>query len=211
MTPMESFYEKQAAAIIKALEKRGMEGYYCPDGKSAVEKAMSFIPEGSSVSWGGSQTLEECGMMDALKSSSLTLVDRSLARTAEEKKEYYRNAFSVDYYFMSANAVTLDGQLVNIDGTGNRVAALSYGPDHVIMMIGMNKVVHDTDAAIRRAHDQAAPPNAMRLDMKTPCSLTGTCAGCLSPDCICAQTLITRFNRTEGRIKVILIGENYGY
>lgn len=211
MTPMELFYERQAASIIKALEKRGMEGYYCPDGKSAVEKAMSFIPDGSTVSWGGSQTLEECGMMDALKASPLTLIDRSLAKTQEEKKEYYRRAFSVDYYFMSTNAITLDGQLVNIDGTGNRVAALSYGPDHVIIMAGMNKAVRDADAAVRRAHDQAAPPNTMRLDMKTPCSLTGACADCLSPHCICAQTLITRFNRSEGRIKVILIGENYGY
>ena len=211
MTPIEIFYEKQASTVIKGLERRGMEGYYCPDADSAVRMALDFLEEGSSVSWGGSQTIEECGMMDALKASSFTLIDRSLAKTPDERKDYYRRAFAADYYFMSTNAITLDGQLVNVDGTGNRVAALSYGPDHVIIMVGMNKVVRDEDAAIKRVHDQAAPPNTMRLNMITPCSMTGACADCLSPDCICAQTLITRFNRTPGRIKVILIGGNFGY
>lgn len=140
MTPMQEFYEKQASVIIKNLEKRNMEGYYCPDSKSAVEKAMSFLPDSAVVSWGGSMTLTECGMMEALNDSGLTLIDRSKAATPEETKAMYHQALCADYYFMSSNAITLDGKLVNIDGTGNRVAALTYGPDHVILLVGMNKV-----------------------------------------------------------------------
>lgn len=211
MTPMKEFYQKQAGSIIRHLEKRGMEGYYCEDCKSAVEKAMSMIPEGSAVTWGGSVTLEESGMIEALNASSLTVIDRDKAKSKEERFQFIRQAFTADYYFMSSNAITLDGQLVNIDGTGNRVAALCYGPEHVILMIGMNKVAKDADEAISRVHQAAAPPNAMRLNMKTPCSGTGVCADCLSADCICAQTVITRFSRIPGRIKVILIGESLGY
>ena len=211
MTPMKEYYEKQAAGIIRHLEKRNMEGYYCPDCQTAVEKVMSMIPKNSTVSWGGSMTLEKCGLMDALKNSSLTLWDREAASTPEEKKAAYRQAFGADYYLMSSNAITLDGQLVNIDGTGNRVAALAYGPDHVILMVGMNKAARDLHEAVSRVHNAAAPPNAMRLGMKTPCASTGACADCLSPDCICSQTVITRYSRTPGRIKVILIGEALGY
>ena len=211
MTPMQEFYEKQASIIIKNLEKRNMEGYYCPDSKSAVKKAMSFLPDCAVVSRGGSMTLTECGMMDALKASGLTLIDRSQAVTPEETKAMYRQALSADYYFMSSNAITLDGKLVNIDGTGNRVAALTYGPDHVILLVGMNKAAKDEASALERIHTQAAPPNAMRLKMKTPCGLTGVCSDCTSKECICSQTLIIRYNRFKGRIKVILIGENLGY
>lgn len=212
MTPMQEFYEKQAAVIIKNLEKRNMEGYYCPDSKSAVEKAMSFLPDCAVVSWGGSMTLTECGMMDALNAASgLTLLDRSQASTPEETKAIYHQALCADYYFMSSNAITLDGKLVNIDGTGNRVAALTYGPDHVILLVGMNKVAKDETAALERLHTSAAPPNAMRLNLKTPCGLTGVCSDCTAQECICSQTLIIRYNRFKGRIKVILIGENHGY
>lgn len=211
MTPKQMFYEQEAAVIIKNLEKRGMEGYYCPDSESAVAMALNFMPESTSVSWGGSMTLEECGMMNALKSSKHKLIDRSLAKTPEETKAIYRQAFGADYYFMSSNAITLDGKLVNIDGTGNRVAALTYGPDHVILMVGMNKVAKDEAAAMERVHTMAAPPNAMRIGMKTPCGLTGVCSDCTSPDCICSQTSVIRYCRMKGRIKVILIGEVLGY
>ena len=211
MTPVKEFYEKQAEHIIRHLEKRNMEGYYCPDCQSAVQKAMSLIPKGSTVSWGGSMTLSQCGRMDALSDSDLTLFSREKARTPEEKKAAYRQAFSADYYLMGCNAITLDGQLVNIDGNGNRVAALAYGPDYILMLVGMNKVVSSPEEAVSRVHTAAAPPNAMRLSTKTPCQATGVCQNCLSPDCICCQTVITRFSRTPGRIKVILIGEVLGY
>lgn len=211
MKPVSQYHETLAASIIKGLEKRNMEGYYFPTAKEAVSYIMSIIPEGSFVSWGGSATLSESGMMDALKASSLTLIDRDTASSPEERTAMQRQAFGANYFFMSTNAITTDGELVNIDGNGNRVAALIYGPDHVMILAGMNKVAADVEAAITRVHTNAAPPNTIRLNLKTPCSTTGVCKNCLSPDCICAQTVITRYNRTPGRIKVFLIGETLGF
>ena len=211
MTPVQNYYENLAASMIKKMKKRGFEAYYCPDSKSAVEKALSIIKEGSTVTWGGSMTIAESGLVQALDPAKYQIIDRDKYTTPEAKKECYRMAFSANYFLMSTNALTADGELVNVDGNGNRVAALAYGPDNVILMVGMNKVEPDLQAAIQRVHAKAAPPNALRLGLKTPCALTGSCADCLSPDCICAHTIITRYNRIKGRIKVILIGENLGY
>lgn len=211
MTPTSQYYETMAATIIKGLEKRQMEGYYFASASEAVSKIMAMLPEDSVISWGGSETLEETGMLEALKSSGLTLLDRSAAGSPAEKKELQRKAFSADYYFMSTNAVTTDGELVNIDGNGNRVAALICGPEHVFILAGMNKVAADVEAAIKRVHTYAAPPNAVRLNLKTPCSLTGVCKDCVSKDCICGHTVVTRYNRIPGRIKVFLIGETLGF
>lgn len=211
MEPLKQHYQTLAATVIKGLEKRGMEGYYCATSAEAVQTVLSMLPEGASAAWGGSATLAQTGMMAALKSAPLTCIDRSSAATPEEKKERERQAFSADYFFMSTNAITTDGILVNVDGNGNRAAALVYGPDHVIILAGMNKIAADTEAAIQRVHTQAAPPNTVRLGLHTPCSLTGVCKDCLSADCICAHTVITRFNRIPGRIKVILIGETLGF
>ena len=194
MTPMKEFYERQANTIIKHLERRNMSGYYCPDSSSAVDKALSLIENGSTVSWGGSMSLKE-----------------SDAQSPDEVQVIYRKAFSTDYYLMSSNAITLDGQLVNIDGTGNRVAALTFGPAHVILVVGMNKVTKTVDEALDRVHNVAAPPNAVRLGSDTPCGKTGVCADCLSPECLCAQVLVTRYSRIPGRIHVILVGESLGY
>lgn len=211
MKSLDTFYEIQADTIIRHLTKRGMEGYYCPTSQDAVEKALSFLTSGASVSFGGSMTLSECGMLDALKSGNFNLIDREKAKTFDEREELYRQALLSDYYFMSSNAITLDGQLVNVDGHGNRAAALIYGPKYVIMLVGMNKVAGDVTEAVSRVHEKAAPPNAVRLNKNTPCAKTGVCTHCLSEDCICAQTVITRFNRTPGRIKILLIGESLGY
>lgn len=211
MTPMKKYYEKQAKTIIKNLTKRNMEGYYCPDSESAIKQAMALIKDGSTVTWGGSMSLTECGLMDALRASELTLWDRDKTKTPEERKEAHRKAFTADYYLMSTNAITLDGQLVNIDGNGNRVAALAFGPDHVILIVGMNKVSTTLEEALHRIRNMAAPPNTTRLNMQTPCQATGVCHDCLSPDCICSHTIITRYNRSPGRIKVILVGETLGY
>lgn len=210
-TPKKEFYEKQATTIIKNLEKRNMEGYYCPDAASAVEKALSLMPEGSVVTWGGSMTLSEIGLMDALKQRNYSLLDRTTATTIEEKRELYSKATLADYYLMSTNAITLDGQLVNIDGAGNRVACLIHGPEHVIILAGMNKVATDVDAAMKRVRNISAPPNTVRLNCKTPCAVTGICGDCLSPETICCQEVVTRYSRIANRIKVILIGEEYGY
>lgn len=210
--PKETYYETTAATIIKHLEERQMEGYYCKTAKEAVTLAASFLPQSATVSFGGSMTLEETGMLSFLREKEdLTLLDRSTAKSQEEVQEIYAKAFTADAYFMSTNAITTDGRLVNIDGTGNRVAALIWGPKQVILLAGMNKVCPTLEDAYRRVKNIASPPNCIRLNRKTPCAATGVCGDCLSPDCICSQTVITRRSGIPGRIKVILIGENYGY
>lgn len=212
MNPKEIYYETLSKTIISNLNKRQMEGYYCPTRKEAVEKALSFLTPSATVSYGGSMTLEETGMLDALRSDkTITLLDRSTAKDAAEMKKIYHDALSADFYFMSTNALTKDGKLVNIDGNGNRVAALIYGPENVIVLAGMNKIVTTEEEAVSRVHQTAAPINCLRLGKKTPCSTTGICADCLSPDCICNQTVVTRRSGIPGRIKVILIGEDFGY
>lgn len=212
MEPKQAFYEIQAKTIIKQLEKRRMEGFYCPSTKEALNTAMALTAANTTVSFGGSMTLTETGILDALRHrNDIRLIDRSLAKTPEEIKQAYRDSFCADTYFMSTNAITLDGQLVNVDGNGNRVAALIYGPDQVIVIAGMNKVVSTTEDAIARVHDMASPPNCIRLHKNTPCAATGQCAECLGDDCICSQTVITRRSGTVGRIKVLLVGEELGY
>ena len=157
-------------------------------------------------------TLAESGILDALRAKSdIHLIDRNTAKTPEETKQMYRDAFSADTYFMSTNAITLDGELINIDGNGNRVAALIYGPDQVIIVAGLNKVTANVEDGIRRVRNCATPPNCIRLNKKTPCAATGRCADCLSPEGICNQIVITRRSGNPDRIKVILIGESLGY
>lgn len=205
-------YEIQATTIVKALEKRNMKGYYCPDCASAVKQAEELLFDGALVAYGGSVSLSECGILNMLQSrTNIRLLDRSKAMTSEEKDKIYHDALNSDVYFMSSNAITLDGQLVNIDGRGNRVAALIYGPGRMVLVVGMNKVVATVEDGIRRVHNIATPANCLRLDLKTPCAATGACHDCLSPDCICNQVVITRRNGTAERIHVILVGEALGY
>ena len=211
MSPKKQAYENMAKTVIGNFERRGIEGYYCEDAKAAVAKACSLMEEGSVVSWGGSMTLTETGMMDALKEGKYKLIDRAVAKTEQEKREIYAKTVMADYYFMSSNAITLDGELVNIDGNGNRVACLITGPANVIILAGMNKLVSSIDEGIDRVHNFAAPPNGVRLSCKTPCALTGICGDCYSPDCMCCEVVITRKSKVPGRIKVILIGEEFGY
>ena len=191
------YHETLAATVIKNLEKRQMEGYYCPTVEDAEKLAFSFLKDGQTVSFGGSMTLEETGMLTALRHDpSIHLIDRSTAKTPDETKKMYHDALSSDVYFMSTNAITTGGELVNIDGTGNRVAALIYGPETVVILAGMNKIAANVDEALSRVHNVA---------------ITGACADCLSPDCICNQVVITRRSGIKGRIKVLLIGESFGY
>lgn len=210
MSAISSFYEKQAETIIKALQKRQISGRYCPDGKSAAEYVCSRIPEGAAVTWGGSESIRQCGLLDALKQAPVTLWDRAEVKP-EEMKAFYRKAFSADYYLMSANAITLDGRIVNIDGNGNRVAALSYGPDHVVILAGMNKVVSSLEEAVDRAHNIAAPPNSIRLGLETPCTKDGVCHHCFSKQKICNMLHVLEFSRDPERIHVVLVGETLGF
>lgn len=200
-----------AATIIKGLKKRNMEGYFCETSQDAVEKALSLMPEGSVISWGGSMSISECGLMDAIKEKNYTLVDRMSAKTPQEKREIYAKIVMADYYLMSTNAITADGELINIDGVGNRVACLCNGPENIIIIAGMNKVVKTVESGIDRIRTKAAPPNTVRLNRNTPCAQTGICANCFSQDCICSQIVVTRRSGVPGRIKVILVNEDLGF
>lgn len=212
MTPAETYYENLAKTTMKNLEKRHFECHYCKTAEEAVTLASELVPSDSTVSFGGSMTLAESGMADALRQrDDITLLDRSKAGTPEEVKEIYHKSLNADYYFMSSNAITAEGELVNIDGTGNRVGALIYGPEHVIILAGMNKVSPTLEEAVSRIKNVASPLNANRLNRNTPCAATGLCADCLGPDCICSHTVITRKSAPEKRIKIILIGEPLGY
>ena len=200
-----------AAVIISRLQKRNMEGYFCETSKEAVEKALSLMPEGSVISWGGSMSLGQCGLMDAVKEKNYTLIDRMAATTPREKREVYARTGMADYYLMSTNAITMDGELVNIDGFCNRVACLCAGPEHVIIVAGMNKVVKNVQSGLDRIRTKAAPPNTVRLNRNTPCAKTGVCSDCFSPDCICSQIVVTRRSGIPGRIKIILVNEDLGF
>lgn len=200
-----------AATILGRLSKRNIEGYFCETCQEAVKKALELMPEGSSISWGGSMSISECGLMDALKSRNYTLIDRASAVTPQEKREIFAKTVMADYYLMSTNAITMNGELVNIDGFGNRVACLCSGPEHVIIIAGMNKVVMDVPGGVDRIRTKAAPPNTTRLNKDTPCAKTGVCGSCFSPDCICSQIVVTRRSGIPGRIKVILVNEDLGF
>lgn len=211
LLPKQKYYENVANTIIKNLSKRQIEGYYCKDKESAVKKALELIPKEASVSWGGSMTLTETGLMDAIKNGEYKLIDRDAATNLEEQRKVYGEICMSDVFLMSTNAITLDGELINIDGRGNRVAFLCYGPQNVVILTGMNKVVTDVESGLKRVRDIASPPNTVRLNKKTPCAITGKCEDCYSPDCICGQIVVTRRSGYPNRIKIILIGEELGY
>lgn len=212
MTPKKQAYERLANTMIKNLKTRNIEAFYCPTSADAVALAMDMMKDGGTVGMGGSETVKETGLLDAVKNcDTLRFIDRSTAATPEEKKTIFLETMGADYFLMSTNAITVDGELVNIDGNGNRLACLLQGPDHVIILAGMNKVVDDVDSGIERIGIHAAPPNAARLGTRTPCATLGHCGDCHSGDCMCCQIVITRHSRHNGRIKVILIGEELGF
>ena len=206
-----SAFAKQAEAIIKNLEKRNMEGFYFDTAAGCTRAILDSIPKESVISWGGSESIKEVGLMDGIQNGDYKLIDRSTAKTPEESRTLYAQAVPADYYLMSSNAITLNGELINIDGNGNRVACLIQGPSHVILVVGMNKVVTDVESGIARVRNMASPPNAIRLGRNLPCAATGTCHDCLSPECFCNQIVVTRRSGHAGRIKVYLVGESLGY
>lgn len=211
MAPRETFYKNQAESIIKKLNMRKMEGYYCPDVQSAKEKLVELLGSGTKqVGYGGSMTLDENGFKDSVKSAGHQLIIRENYKTPEETKECNAKLVNADAFLMSTNAITLDGELVNIDGRGNRVSFLIYGPESVIVVAGMNKVVPNVEDGIRRVRNEATPPNCNRLNCNTPCAVTGKCGDCFT-DSICCQFVVTRMSRVPGRIKVILVGDTLGY
>ncbi len=201
--------EKLAAKVIKGLESRNMTGYYASSKEEALKKALELIPEGSTISMGGGMSVHEIGLVDALKEGNYDFIDRD---AVEDKRAAMLAAYDADFFLASANAMTDDGIIVNIDGNANRVSAIAQGPKHVLFIVGMNKVAgSDLDSAMKRARNVAAPVNAQRFGLDTPCSKTGACFNCKSPDTICCQFLITRYSRHAGRIIVILVNDNLGF
>lgn len=212
MTPKEKRNALLAEKLVGNLKQRHYEAFFCHTAQEAVEKITGMIPEGSSVTWGGSMTIRDMGLTRALHNKEgLDIWDRDLAPDREAAQEIYRRAFYADYYLSSVNAMSEDGEIVNIDGNGNRVAAFCYGPKQVIVVAGMNKVVPDMDAAYSRVRHYTAPGVVQRFpSAKTPCNVNGLCADCKSPDSCCCHFVHTRLCRPAGRIKVVLVGEDLG-
>ena len=209
-TPKQKYYEKRSKILVKNLISRHFEAYYCPDKASALEKALELIPEGSSVGWGGAMSAEQIGLIDAVRNGTYEAIDRDKGADFAEREQIMRRCFQADVFLTGANALSLDGEMVNIDGTGNRVGAIIYGPASVLVIAGMNKVADDLESAVIRARTIAAPMNQQRFQLNNPCTVTGSCADCKSETCICNQIVITRHCRPKGRIKFILVGEDLG-
>ena len=212
MTEMQKmYYEKRGAVLVKNLKARHFDAFYCATKEDALEKALSLIPAGSTVGWGGSMSCQQIGLIDAVRGGDFRAIDRDACTTPEEREACMRRALLADTFLTSANALSLDGQMVNIDGNGNRVAAIVYGPRQVLVIAGMNKVEDSLDAAINRARTVAAPMNQQRFGLPNPCTTTGACADCKSETCICNHILVTRHCRPVGKIKFILVGEDLGF
>ena len=197
-----------AQTVIKGLQSRNMSGYYAGNKDEALKIALSLIPQGSKITMGGGMSVHEIGLTDVLKAGDYTFIDRDLW---EDKRAAALQAYDADVFLASCNAITEDGILVNIDGNANRVSSIAFGPKKVVFIVGMNKVCKDVDGAMKRARNVAAPTNAQRFGLSTPCAKTGACLNCKSPDTICCQFLITRFSRHKDRIHVILVNDNLGF
>lgn len=196
-----------AKTVIKGLESRNMSGYYAASKEEALKQALELIPEGSSIAMGGCMSAHEIGLVKALQEGNYNYLDRSKM----EPREGLLKAYDADVFLSSANAMTDDGIIVNIDGNSNRVSCIAQGPKKVVFLVGINKVCSDLDAAMKRARNVAAPANAQRFEVKTPCKETGKCFDCKSPDTICCQFLITRYSRHTDRIHVILVNDSLGF
>ena len=212
MTEMQKkYYEKRANVLVRNLKNRHFDAYYCATKENALQKALELIPTGATVGWGGAMSAQQIGLLDAVRAGEYNVLDRDTCTTPEERENMMRQCLLADTFLTGANALSLDGQMVNIDGNGNRVAAIVYGPKQVIVVAGMNKVEDSLDAAIKRARTVAAPMNQQRFGHPNPCGATGVCGDCKSETCICNQILITRHCRPIGRIKFILVGEELGF
>ena len=204
--------EKKIERTIKALEKNNMSGYLVNSKEELIEKVSELVSENSLVACGGSKTIFETGLINHLRSGRFNFLDRYEEHLSKaDIKALYRQTFSADAYFTSTNAITENGELYNVDGNGNRVAAMLYGPDKVIVIVGVNKIVKNISEAIERNKSMCAPANAKRLDTNTPCKIKGYCMDCNSQDRICCEYTVIKKQRTENRIHVIFLNENFGY
>lgn len=208
MTPKELYTDKRAQILVRNLQNRHFGAYYCKTKEEALAKALELIPEGASVGWGGATSAQQIGLLDAVHDPKYRCIDRD---TAPDRAQAMRECLWADVFITGANAISLDGQMVNIDGIGNRLAAICYGPKSIVVIAGMNKVADSLELAIQRARTVAAPINKQRFPGDTPCLVTGSCADCRSEACICNEILVTRNCRPAGRIQFVLVGEELGF
>lgn len=204
---MEKRNEQLAKTVIKGLESRNMSGYYARNKEEALKQALALIDEGSNITMGGCMSAHEIGLVKALDEGNYNYINRAKM----DPRAGLMAAYDSDVFLSSANAITDDGILINIDGNANRVSCIAQGPKKVIFIVGMNKVCPDLDSAMKRARNVAAPANAQRFEINTPCKKTGKCFDCKSPDTICCQFLITRYSRHADRIHVILVNDALGF
>lgn len=208
--PKQAYYTKRAEILVNNFQSRGFEAYYCETREDALNKALELIPKGATVGWGGAMSAQQIGLLDAMNAGEYNAIDRDKAPNPAAREQAMRDCLLADVFITGANALSMQGQMVNIDGNGNRVAAIVYGPRSVVVIAGMNKVMDTLEEAVRRARTVAAPLNQQRFQLDNPCTATGTCADCKSATCICNQIIITRNCRPQGRIKFILVGEDLG-
>ena len=204
--------EQKILRTIKSLEDNNMNGYYVKDREELISKIKELVKDGSMVACGGSMTLFETGVIDHLRTDRYEFLDRyEEGLNREELVKIFKKSFLADAYFTSSNAVTEDGELYNVDGNGNRVAAMLYGPEKVIVVCGSNKIVRDVDMAIDRNRQISAPANAKRLNRNTPCTKVGYCMDCKSSERICNEYTLIKRQGTKDRIHVIFLDEEFGY
>lgn len=211
MDPKTTFYAIRGNRLVENLKKRHFDAYYCESRTEALQKALELIPEGSSIGWGGATSADQIGLLEAVRNGNYCPIDRDTASNPQEREKRMKQCLTADIFISGANAISIDGQMVNIDGIGNRVAAIVYGPERVIIVAGMNKVVDTLEAAITRARTVAAPLNKQRFPALAGCSGTGICVDCKAEGCICNHILITRNCKPAGRITFILVGEELGF
>ena len=206
-----NFYDKRGEILVKNLRKRHFEAYYCATREDALKQVLALMPEGSTVGWGGAISASQVGVQAAVRAGNYNVIDRDAYADPAEKLRCMRACFDADYFITGANAISLDGQMVNIDGNGNRVGMIVYGPKNILVVAGMNKVCATLEDAVKRARTVAAPMNQQRFGLNNPCTCTGVCADCLSETSICNQILITRNCKPASRIKFVLVGEELGF
>lgn len=211
LAPKQQYFEKRGQILVQNLRSRHFDAHYCNTKEEALEMALSLIPQGATVGWGGATSAQQIGLMDALHRGDYRPIDRDRCETPEQRQQAMLDAMTADVFVTGANALSLDGQMVNIDGMGNRAASIIYGPKSVLVIAGMNKVEDTLEAAMTRARTVAAPINKQRFPGETPCLKTGACGDCKSESCICNQIVITRHCRPANRIRFILVGEELGF
>ena len=207
--PKKTYYDKRGEILVKNLTSHGFEAYYCENKEAALAKALELIPKGATVGWGGAMSAQQIGLLEAMNAGEYNAIDRDKAPNPEEREKAMHACLQAEYFITGANALSIDGQMVNIDGVGNRVGAIVYGPKYIVVIAGMNKVTDSLESAVIRARTVAAPANKQRFPLQTPCAVTGVCGNCKTEG-ICNQLLITRNSKPIGRIKVILVGEDLG-